>query len=82
MARTGSCHLQSGKNRFLPSSEWQEPVLATLKKVSSRLKGNVMGSGKNQFLPLEKKVSRGLKGNIIGSGKNRFLPFEEGSQRG
>ena len=48
---------------------------------SKRLKGDVMGSGKNRFLPLEKKVSRGLKGNVMGSGKNRFLPLEKGLKR-
>ena len=39
MARIGSC-------------QWQESVLATFKGSRDILKGNVMGSGKNRFLPL------------------------------
>ena len=42
--------------------EWQEPVLAIFKACRHRLKGLVMGSGKNRFLPFWMRVTTGWKG--------------------
>ena len=44
--------------------EWQELVLAIFKACRHRLNHDVMGSGKNQFLPFS-------------SGKNLFLPLSK-----
>ena len=52
---------------------WQEPVLAILRGVSEGLNCNVMGSGKNQFLPLFS-----LRCVSVSSGKNWFLLFKKG----
>ena len=45
-----------------------------------RLREEVIGSGKNRFLPLKATRDR-LKEEVIGSGKNRFLPLQSDSRQ-
>ena len=61
MARTGSCHCQrvSAQAELVSYGEWQEPVLAIFKGSRDRLKREVMGNGKNRFLPFLKGLETG-----------------------
>ena len=63
MARTGSCHFESVSRQAETVSygEWQELVLATFKASRDRLNDQVIGGGKNLFLPFS-------------IGKNTFMP--------
>ena len=78
MARTGSCHNESGLRQAESVSygEWQELVLAII-----LVNWVVRGGGKNQFLPFSQCLQTGLKYAVMGSGKNRFLPFPSGKNR-
>ena len=84
--------LQSRKTGLvLAIFKWQESVLAIFKGCRHRLKHQVMGSGKTQFLPLSSGKNRFLPFpsgknqflpyEVMGSGKNQFLPFSSGKNQ-
>ena len=84
--------LQSRKTGLvLAIFKWQESVLAIFKGCRHRLKHQVMGSGKNQFLPffkwqepvlvIFKGCRQRLKHEVMGSGKTQFLPLSSGKNR-
>ena len=90
--RDSFSRLQSRKTGLvLAIFKWQESVLAIFKGCRHRLKHQVMGSGKNQFLPFSSGKNQFLPFpsgknqflpyEVMGSGKNQFLPFFSGKNQ-